>query len=541
MISLYYNTEDPFSLYGIEHFIDKSGISFELNKPSTSGIVITYGIEVKGKFVIKLEKNDIQDHICGRISLDNEKIPVCEIPHDTGSGRETVAYFKIADKIHPCATVNDGNIAIGIDIFKETGYLLSGHLDGIHDTSDDSLKSEIAGEPIVDALENLLYSSILRACESLQIPLVQKSFWPDSRSFALCLTHDVDELKKTYQYFTQSVFSLLMGDIQGFKVQLDSFSQKIKGNEPYWTYEDIFAIEKKFKVKSTYFILKESSKPILSSKDSWSVYGRNRSLKSPEMQTLFQKLKENGDEIGIHGSYLSYNNPQLLGEETRELEQLTGDTIIGIRQHYLRLDIPETWEYQVNTGLKYDSSLGFRHKIGFRWGTSFPFFPHTGKDCIPVLEIPLIIMDRNLGPFENKEQACITIAEKIKRYNGVLTLLWHSRFFNTREYPGFRDIYLEIIQYCQTKGAWIARAGDIYTWLSGRNQQTFSCCYQNSTITIIPSYSRSDFFLTIHLPKGTKGTIRSENADTILREGDIMYIKTHDLDKSNDIVIEITW
>jgi len=46
MISIYHNSEDPFSLYGIHHFIEKTGIAFEINKPSSSGIVIAYGVEV---------------------------------------------------------------------------------------------------------------------------------------------------------------------------------------------------------------------------------------------------------------------------------------------------------------------------------------------------------------------------------------------------------------------------------------------------------------------------------------------------------------
>ncbi|GAH60430.1 unnamed protein product, partial [marine sediment metagenome] len=31
-----------------------------------------------------------------------------------------------------------------------------------------------------------------------------KTMWPDNKRFAVCLTHDVDRVKKTYQYITHS-------------------------------------------------------------------------------------------------------------------------------------------------------------------------------------------------------------------------------------------------------------------------------------------------------------------------------------------------
>lgn len=539
MISIYYNTEDHFSLYGIHHFIEKTGIAFEINKPSDSGIVITYGIEVEGLFLIKIENNDIKNHICGRISLGNEKIPLCETPHDTGQGLETVAYFETTENRYPCLTRYEEGITIGIDIFKETGYLLSGHLDKIRNAVDKTTNTEIILKPISDFLENLLYTSILNACQTLHVPLVQKSYWPENKSFAVCLTHDVDELKKTTQYITHPLFCLMRGDTQSLMGQLNSFVQKIKGNEPYWTFEDIIAIEKIFRAKSTYFILKESGKPSLLSKQSWSVYGRNRSFTSPEMKTLIRKLKANGDEIGIHGSFFSYKDLMLLSEETQELEQLINETVIGTRQHHLNLDIPETWEYQIQVGLKYDSSLGFNHAIGFRWGTSFPFFPNSEKKIIPILEIPLIIMDKFIKYYDDKEQTCLILAEEVKRYRGVLTLLWHPRNFNIQEFPDDRNIYIKINQYCQEKGAWITCAKDIFEWLSKRNRQIFSSSYHNNTCTITPSFTSCELYFTLYLPQGKVGTIISENADIISREGNYMYIKTNHVQINNPIVVAL--
>jgi hypothetical protein len=540
MISLYYNTEDRFSQYGINHFIEKFGILVEINKPSPSGIIIVYGCKVSGDIIITLEENKIKNSICGKISTPSEQIPVCEIPRDTGPGDEVIAYFENDTVRYPCVTRTKQGIIIGIDIFKETGYLLSGHLDKIRPSLDSTTIKKLAAKPVVDFLENILFKAILSGYHERHIPLVQKSIWPDGKSFAVCLTHDVDEIKKTYQWISRPLRFLARRDFSGFKGQVHSFIQKIGGIEPFYTYDDIISIEHDLGVKSTYYILKESGNASLFSKKTWYLYGRNRSLQNPEMRALIQKLQTNGDEVAIHGSYFSYQDPVLLKEEILELEQIIHKKVIGTRQHNLNLEIPATWNYQTAAGLVYDTTLGFKDTVGFRWGTSFPFYPNCGEKPLTLLEIPLIIMDICLESSTTKVSDCLQIADEVARYHGVLNLLWHPPIFNTLEYADARDIYIKINQYCQEKGAWIVRARDIYEWISLRNKQTFKVFFYNSQCSIIPSGTDSEYYFTIHLLPGMNCFIHSENADIIKRDGDCVYIKTHHQSENSEIIVRIS-
>jgi hypothetical protein len=541
MISLYYSTEDRFSLYGINHFIEKFGIPVAINKPSQSGVVIGYGGKASGNFVIALKENEIKNTICGKISLQSDTVPVCEIPLDTGPGDEIIATFENGTTRYPCITRTKRGIIIGIDIFKETGFLLSGHLDTIRPSLDSDTQRELASKPVVDFLENLLFEAILTGCRECRIPLVQKSFWPEGKTFAVCLTHDVDEIKKTYQWISRPMRFLKKGDIPGFKGQCRSFIQKIKGTEPYYTYDDIISIEYGLGVKSTYFILKESGKANLLSKKTWYLYGRNRSLQSREMRELITKLTANGDEVAIHGSYFSYQDPVLLKEETHELERLIHEKVLGTRQHNLNLEVPATWDYQSNAGLMYDTSLGFKDTIGFRWGTSFPFFPNAVEDPLSLLEIPLIIMDICLESRSDKIADCLHIADEVRQCQGVLTLLWHPPIFNTLEYLDSRDIYIKINQYCKDNGAWIVRARDIYEWHSIRNRSAFTAAFDPSTGTcsILPDPADQDHFFTLYLPIRTECYIRSGNADIIRKDDDRVYIKTHNLQNTSEVIVGI--
>jgi hypothetical protein len=428
-----------------------------------------------------------------------------------------------------------------MDIFRETGYQLSGHLDSIRPSLDSTTRKQIASKPCVDFLEKILFDAIRTGCNERQIPLIQKSYWPDGKKFAVCLTHDVDEIKKTYQWITRPLRFLAHRDFLGFTDQLYSFVQYLKGEEPYFTYDDLINVERNLGVKSTYFILKESGYPNLSSKDTWYLFGRNRSLQSPEMRALIQRLASNGDEIAIHGSYFSFKDPAMLKEETRELEQLIGTKVIGTRQHNLNLQVPETWNCHLSAGLEYDTTLGFIDTIGFKWGTSFPFFPNSGEGPIRLLEIPLIIMDICLEFSENKEYDCLQIADETEKYHGVLTLLWHPPVFNTLEYPFARDMYIKINKYCQEKGAWAARACDIHEWIKNRTSDTFTYCYDISThaCKIVPTPVNKDHFFSIYIPSDKMCCIRSGNAIIIKNEEDCVHIKTQALQENNEILLEI--
>jgi glutaredoxin-related protein len=541
MISLYYGTDDRFCRYGINYFIKKFGIPVEINKPSQSGIVIAYGVKTNGKFLINIEKNEIKNSICGNVSTLYEKIPLCEKPLDTGYADEVMAHFKNADVRYPCVTQTNHGYSIGIDIFNETGHLLAGHLDSLQPPPDSTIKTELASRPTVDFLQNILFTAILAGCNKQQIPLVQKSLWPDGKRFAVCLTHDVDEIKKTYQWISRPFRFLVKRDIHGFIGQARSFFQKIKGKEPYYTYDDIISIEHEFGAKSTYFILKESGNASLFSKKTWYLYGRNRSLQTPEIHALIQRLSANGDEVAIHGSYFSYKDPVLLKDETRELEKIIPEKVIGTRQHNLNLDIPATWNHQVSAGLMYDTTLGFKDTIGFRWGTAFPFFPNTGEKSIPLLEIPLIIMDICLESRKNKAFDCLRIADEVERYQGVLTLLWHPPIFNTLEYRDERDIYINILQYCSGKDAWFARACDIFGWMDIRTMNSFTCDYDKSAkiCKIIPTPGYHNHYFSLYVPPNSTCNILSGNAQIFRKRGDCLYIKTHNLQEHNEIIVGI--
>lgn len=276
--------------------------------------------------------------------------------------------------------------------------------------------------------------------------------WPDGKKFAVCLTHDVDRVKKTYQYITHFAKTLR-------PYHLFSIFQK---EEPYWNFERIIEIENTHGVKSTFFFLNETMNTTLLHPKDWALSLGRYDFHDGKISEIIQKLYGNGWEIGLHGSYYSYKNEDMLAKEKRELEGVIGDEVIGIRQHYLNLEIPKTWRMQYEIGFKYDASFGYKNKIGFRDKKYIPFQPLDNS----FLEIPLTIMDSALFlNYKNEDEIwrkCIDLINLAEKHRGVLTLLWHQRVFNEKEFPGWGKIYEKILVECKRRNALIGTCRKVY-------------------------------------------------------------------------------
>jgi len=544
MITLEYCPQDPYGRYGVDHFLKKSGIPFKVKTPSASTLHMEYASEIAEDFLITVKGNEIKNSLCGKIRSGDVVIPLCENPHDTGNSDRVIAFFESGEKRYPCITLHKNGIEIGIDIFRETGFILSGHFDQIWNTLDETEKQQLASVPVIDALEEILLNSLREACYSLEIPLVFKSYWPDAKKFAVCLTHDVDEVKKTYQWITRPIKSVLSRDFQGLKAQGHSLLQKFRGNEPYYTFDDIIAIEKQFHASSTFFFLKETGKPGLFSPRTWNLYGRNHNYNNRRVRAAIQTVFDHGSEVAVHGSFYSFKDPGRIADETRDLENVLHRKVSGIRQHHLNLTIPDTWNYQSDAGLMYDSSLGYKDRLGFRWGTSFPFYPFNGKEQLRIQELPLIVMDVFLFSIKDPLAACYSMSDQVKRYHGLLTILWHPPVFNISEAPYAREIYCKIIQRAQEQGALVTNARNIIKWENNRDGKDLDCRWEGSSIIIEPSIPAHDYFISFDIPSGNGFRIMSGNAHEIDREVVTsdprfkrIYIRAHTDEKNRKIVV----
>lgn len=272
----------------------------------------------------------------------------------------------------------------------------------------------------------------------------------------VALTHDIDRTKKTYQHITKSLRALLKLDLKKLKNQIISILKR----DNYWTFDEILKIEESYNVKSTYFFLNETIEFKLFHLKTYKLALGRYKILNKKIVDLIKYLDQKGFEIGVHGSYNSFKNKELLEFEKKTLENIVGHEIIGIRQHYLNLD-ENTWKIQKEVGFKYDSSIGFcgnEAKIGYVDGNIFPFKPLDDDFIV----IPLVIMDANFMLIKNRWEEFKKLLDYCIVNNTYLVVNFHNHVYNELEFPGYKSAYKKIIEECLKKNAEFLTMNELY-------------------------------------------------------------------------------
>ncbi|MDS0295238.1 polysaccharide deacetylase family protein [Halogeometricum luteum] len=289
----------------------------------------------------------------------------------------------------------------------------------------------------------------------------------EEHSFALCLTHDVDRPYKTFQAPYRAVTER----------SLYHLKTALPGNNPYWQFEEIMELEADLGVRSAFYFLEEQN--LLRDKSprewtelrNWVLYTGRYSVTDPAIADVIRRLDEGGWEVGLHGSYESYRDIDRLREEKETLEGVLGHEVSGIRQHYLNLERPRTWELQSELGFDYDATLGRTREYGFHYGYNvlrplndeFVVFPLTLME----LTLPDVPTDADTA-----WEACERLLERARDRGAIMTVLWHPCYFNEREYPNYKRVYRKLVERALEMGAWVGPPRELLDSLRGTDAQS---------------------------------------------------------------------
>ena len=301
-------------------------------------------------------------------------------------------------------------------------------------------------EPLIDREIIEIRQKVVNFLKSYDLDF-SEDFYP--KKHTVCLTHDVDSLKgKSFlRYLAWLLTSVFNGN---FLINLKKIFQFINLKyDPHDSIDYLINLEKKYGFKSTFFFL---SLPFFISHE-----GRRYRLKKNKIKKLLKTIINKDMEIGLHTSRKGFRKSNYLKKEMERIVSVIGsNNLHGVRNHYLSGSFPNVWQTYENTGLKYDSSLGWSDKMGYRAETSNPFFPIdlNTKKLFSIVEVPLIVMDCAIEE-KNKNEILsdlIPFFDIARRQNSLITILWHTDRINNPEYASHSKAYKLILDQLKNFG-----------------------------------------------------------------------------------------
>lgn len=417
-------------------------------------IVVTQEIRSRFFFDERNEEPDLHDWIIFKSSiadLDFDKIIyVNDLPVlFPVSVKEFLFYFD-----------DRGNLIFCHDILKTIFYLLSGCQE-LNAQSTDKLnrfsmeasiqyKLGVVHKPIVNYFFECISSAIESFCKRNNYSFQRRRLFT---SFGFLLTHDIDRVdlytREFVLYKLKEIFGLVKSKLPvhtNIKLMLEGFFKYVgivKNDNPYWNFDFLRKLERENNFRSVFYFL---DKGVLHSDAYYSFY-------EERFLALFEFLKSEECEIGLHGPVESKSSFQKMQSSLSSLAQASNTAIAGIRQHRLLWEHPKTAMIQEAAGLKYDTTLGFAAHEGFRNSYCLPFklFDFEGDRMMDIWEFPLNIMDDTLFGYRNysMEEAwekSMAVMNEVIKFGGVFTLLWHNSYFDELIHPGVTAFYAKLLK-----------------------------------------------------------------------------------------------
>jgi len=326
----------------------------------------------------------------------------------------------------PCFFQLGGKSAIPFDIFAASFYLISRyeeylpHVKDVHErfTASESIafKNGFLEKPVID----------IWAFKMLDI---LKEKYPDfnqnKRKYKFISTIDVDN---AFAYKHKSFVRTMGGFITDFfKLRLISFWRRfvvvtrIK-KDSYNTFDKILRLQKEYKIKTMFFFLVAN----------YTTFDKNVSPSKIKFRLLIKEMVDYAT-VGLHPSYFTIKNINLLKKEKERLEDITNMPMNKSRQHFLRMNLPETYQNLIDLEITEDYSMGYASHTGFRASTCTPFYFYDldFEMQTPLKVFPFALMDTTLNDYmmltpKQSLGKINDLKKQVKAVNGTFITLFHN-------------------------------------------------------------------------------------------------------------------
>jgi len=347
----------------------------------------------------------------------------------------------------PCFFATNINSSLPFDIFAASFYLITRyeeylpHVKDTHGrfTAEQSLafKYKFLEKPVID-IWSYKFLSLL------------KERFPDytykTRKYNYISTIDIDN---AYAYKHKSFirgFGGFFMDIFRFKLRdvwnRTAVNLNLK-KDPFNTFNELLSFKKEFNIKTIFFF----------SIGDYTTFDTNVSASKNKYKLLIKNVQDYA-LVGLHPSYFTMNNASMLKKEKGRLENITNTTIKKSRQHYLRFNLPETYQQLIDLEIDEEYSMGYASNVGFRASTCTPFYFYDLDFEIqtPLKVFPFALMDTTLNDYLKltPKQSLGKIRDlrnEIKAVNGTFITLFHNESLSDYlRWKGWKRLYESMLK-----------------------------------------------------------------------------------------------
>ncbi len=252
------------------------------------------------------------------------------------------------------------------------------------------------------------------------------------KKYSAIVTHDIDYITK-YKSLRNIIGAIKRGVMPFTAIKEYLKSKKNRTSDPYYCMEEMLEINNQYNLQSIFYFMAGKSNPTYDLND--------YNISDNDVSSTMNSLVKNGAIIGLHPSYESYNDLNIISSEKNSLEQALGKEILHTRQHYLRHN-QETFKLLAQAGLKYDSTIGPRNTIEFNKTNNVDYIIYQDEEY-SLIEQPFLLMETNLlgNPRKMLEDLNDAITE-LKSKGGTARIIWHNNNFVSNEQ---KSIYKEVL------------------------------------------------------------------------------------------------
>jgi hypothetical protein len=343
--------------------------------------------------------------------------------------------------------VHDKNSALPFDVFSAVFYLVTRYEEYLPFVKDKH--GRFTAHLSLSHQLGLLEKPVVNIW-ALQIKEILQKKYPDfkfpQKNFRFIPTYDIDS---AYAYLQKGLVRTIGGYYLSLK-KLDFKEIALRTRvllglrkDPFDTFDLQISYQKKYNLKPIYFILFAR----------YGTYDKNINIRNRKFKFLIKRIADYG-KIGIHPSYYTIENPELLKTEIENLEKVLNIDIHSSRQHFLRLVLPDTYQNLIDNDIKNDYTMGYAALPGFRAGICEPYnFYNLDLETETKLRIhPFAVMDGTLNDYLKLTPADAIIKIKklmneVKKVNGTFISLWHNESLSDeKRWKGWRKVYETMLE-----------------------------------------------------------------------------------------------